>query len=120
MAVHYDEVLLSKPHESMSTEELEAIAHVEMFIDQQILKNFDIKENKILIDLSVVDFEYDPIRRNSNNIPRIRKVLMRKELEHRYNKAGWNCQVMIQDKFEKSYFGGLDYMILTGKDEQEL
>jgi len=118
MAIKYKDIrdgLISMP---LSNEENEIVSKVEEYIDKVIKEKFDI--NPIRIDRNIVEFDYDPTEKNGQflggypNLKSTRKKLMTKELQTRFEKAGWKWE-LYHGEDDGPNRPGFDYWILTGK-----
>lgn len=91
MAIPYHEVKQKyedKMNAPFTVEELSSIAIVEKKIDHKI--TLDFKDREISFYLSEVNF-------SNTNYPNRRQALMFKELNKRYNNAGWKTKVYDTD-----------------------
>jgi len=116
MAIKYKKIMgiRSKIKPDPLTEiELSTISEGEDYIDSVIKDQFSKgSHNTIYIDLCVANFMYSMTTKSRTKIPDDRRMLMYKELNRRYNKAGWDTTVEIAQEanFES------DHWVLKGKN----
>lgn len=113
MAVKFQDVDGKLRKSPLTTEELTMIDNVEEYIDSFIRENYT--GESVSIDLQIVDFQYDPVKKQSRSLPQARRKMMRQELEKRYKDAGWKISIDIDDVFDGPNVSGPDYWNLTGK-----
>jgi hypothetical protein len=119
MAIEFKKLDNEIRNSPLSEEELSQISLVEKHIDRIILEEY--KGDKVRIELNDVNFskDIDPDYQNRtewkrNNRAGPRQVLMMRELESRYKKAGWKIGNKYSDPREGN-MSGPDYWTLSGK-----
>jgi len=106
MAIEYKTVKDKLEKTPLTETELSIINTVEKYIDTEITKQF--KCDDVRINLRIPDFSYEISLTAQRDIPAFRQNLMKKELETRYEKAGWIVTKDYNDDVP-------DYWVLTGK-----
>jgi hypothetical protein len=111
MAVNAKELRKNLEEAPFSAEELNAINVVEKCIDEQIKRYYD--GGPVSIDLCYFKFTWNP-QDDKKGWPfkDVRKRLMQRELEKRYEEAGWELKVHIDDGLDGPNMSGPDLMIL--------
>jgi hypothetical protein len=114
MAIEYKQLKDKLEKAPLTHEELNLVQEVENFIDEEISRKF--KGDSVYIELKIADFSRRPTFTVPNdNLAEARRILMRKELVSRYEKAGWKQEVRLDDGLDGPNRSGPDYWVLTGK-----
>jgi hypothetical protein len=95
MAVKYADIKAKIETNNFTPEELQAINHVEKFIDDRINKDFD--NSPLYFDLGIINFERVPDRGGNADFKKTRRKLMRAEIDRRFTEAGWKITVDNED-----------------------
>lgn len=90
MAIKYQDLKDKLEKDPLTPQELEWIQQAEDFIDKDILKDFGKTYYEVLIDKSIVRFDWSPVTKKSIDTMSPRRSVMQKELEKRYLEAGWS------------------------------
>ena len=112
MAIKYKDLKAKLEDPTLSKEELEFIDRAENYIDDEIRQKF--KGSEVYIPLQVAKFTWDPIKKKVIELPQARTIIMSKELESRYKKAGWKMKIHSDDGRDGPNMSGPDYWILSG------
>ena len=91
-------------------EELEALSSIEEMIDTKISSPHSYANNRISVDVRLVDFTLKP-NGNSYNFNELRRDKLFQELQKRYRDGGWTIKRDMDDGMGHSY----DYWVLTAK-----
>lgn len=111
MALKYKDLKSPEVSNPLTTGELKFIDKVEKFIDEEIKQKWT-NTYGIYIFLGIAQFKYDPIEKSQTPFNDFRRDKMFKELEARYKKADWNCEVKIDNS---GSINDCDYWVLTPK-----
>jgi len=116
MALKYKDIKKKLDSEPLSEEELGFIAELEEYIDAEILRKFD--NDLIRIYLSNVNFESHFKDREfyPSTLKRSRRILLRDEIDKRYEEAGWIIGVEMDDGLDGPNRSGPDFWTLKGKE----
>ncbi len=110
MAVKFKDVKKKIESDVLTADEKNIIKNIEDWIDNIIIREFD--NEPIEIHLPIADFTYNPFPEERSVLRRSRSKLMRKELDRRFNEAGWEVTIRIGPP---SDLNDLDFWVLTGK-----
>ena len=92
MAIKYKELKEKLEKEPLTKEELSLIQSTEDWLDEEIQKTFGKTYYEAWIDKSIITFNWNPVTKKHIDAKEPRRHLMRKELERRYNAAGWKLE----------------------------
>ena len=106
MAIKYQDIKTKRESDPLTEKEFELIQQAEDFIDQEIREKFGKVYYEVGIDKTIVLFDWSPVTKKPIDTRTPRRVVMQKELEKRYERAGWSLN-----------WGDLDdsYVIFKGK-----
>jgi hypothetical protein len=90
MAINYQDLKDNLETSPLTKQELEWIQQAEDFIDEEIRSKFGKNYYEVLIDKSIVRFDWSPVSKKHIDTMSPRRVVMQKELEKRYSEAGWS------------------------------
>lgn len=111
MAIRFKDLKDPEVNTPLTEEELAYIDKVEDFIDSEIRRcwvNYEIN-----IFLGIAQFTYDPFQKRAiNRYNAFRRKKMFAELESRYKKADWKCEVKLDTS---GSMNECDYWTLTPK-----
>jgi hypothetical protein len=92
MAIKYKDLKDKLENDPLTQEELYTVKAVEDWIDDEIKKTFGKCYYEAWIDKAIFTFNYNPVTKKVIEAREPRRHVMRKELEKRYEAAGWKCE----------------------------
>lgn len=109
MAIKYSEM---NRRDKKPLDEVEAqwVKDVENYVDSQILDQFR-TQSFVRIPVDIISFDFDPINQVQRKVKKIRKLVMRKEIERMYHDANWKFSTEASDPLTENS----TYWVLTGK-----
>lgn len=92
MAIKFKDIKSRLENDPLTKDELDLIYEVEQWIDEEIQKTFGKTYYEAWIDKSIITFNWNPATKKHIDVKEPRRHAMRKELERRYNLAGWKLE----------------------------
>lgn len=89
MAIKYKDLKDKLEKDPLTEIELNTIKAVEDWIDTEIQTTFGKSYYEAWIDKSIMSFNYNPATKRHIEAKQPRRNVMARELERRYNEAGW-------------------------------
>ena len=106
MAIKYQDIKTKLETDPLTEKEFELIQQAEDHIDAEIQAKFGKVYYEVGIDKAIVRFDWSPVTMKSIDSRAPRRTAMQRELEKRYQRAGWSLN-----------WGEMDdnYVIFKGK-----